>query len=371
MDESTFSGILDAIYDAATSFERWPVALDRIGQAFGCSYVGLLDRNLRTMEGRATAIGIDLSSQREYFEVWSKDDLLRTWTRTYRPGAVETDREILPRQALLRSDYYNCFLKPRDMHTVMRITLAAENGFRKFISLTRPSSLGDYGTEDVERGRRLMPHLQRAATIAHSVELANLTLAAVSNVFEQSAKGVLLLDRTGRILFANPAACAMAQASGAFHLRRERVEALQRDDNVTLQRLIAGATRATDRVDAARGGVMRIAGTADDAPLSVAVAPLAGMASWSAQAPAALILISDPRIHSQRPEAMLRELFGLTAAEARVADRLMMGDSPERAAEALDVRITTVRWHLAALYRKTGTNRQADLVRLLLSVPTV
>ena len=208
-----FSRILDAIYDAATSFERWPTALDSIGQAFGCSYVGLIDRNLRTMEGRASAVGIDLSGQREYFEVWSKHDLLRLWTRTYRPGAVETDREILPRSALLRSDYYNCFLKPRDMHTVMRITLAAENGFRKFISLTRPSSLGDYGAADVEQCRRLLPHLQRAATIAQSMEEANLTFTAVSNVLEQSAKGVLLLDRTGRILFANPGARAMAHAS--------------------------------------------------------------------------------------------------------------------------------------------------------------
>lgn len=371
MDEPTFSRILDAIYDAATSFERWPAALDRIGQAFSCSYVGLIDRNLRTMEGRATAVGIDLSGQREYFEVWSKHDLLRLWTRTYRPGAVETDQEILPRSDLLRSDYYNCFLKPRDMHTVMRITLAAENGFRKFISLTRSASLGDYGTTDVEQGRRLMPHLQRAATIAQSVEEANLSFSAFSNVLEQSAKGVLLLDRTGRVLFANRAACAMAQASGGFHLRRERVEATRRDDNVVLQRLIYGATGSVDRVDAARGGVMRFAATSGEPALSVAVAPLAGAASWSAKAPAAFILISDPRVHSHRPEAMLRELFDLTAAEARVADRLMIGDSPERAAEALDVRISTVRWHLAALYRKTGTNRQADLMRLLLSVPTV
>ena len=53
MDEPAFSLALDAIYDAATEFERWPVALERVAQAFGCSYVGLIERNTRTMEGRA------------------------------------------------------------------------------------------------------------------------------------------------------------------------------------------------------------------------------------------------------------------------------------------------------------------------------
>jgi PAS domain-containing protein len=219
MDEQVFSRILDAVYDAATAFERWPAALGQVGEAFGCSYVGMIDRNLRTNEGRATAVGIDVSGQREYFEVWSKHDLLRLWTRTYRPGAVETDREIIPRNDLVRSDYYNCFLKPRDMHVVMRITLAAENGFRKFISMTRPTSLGEYGKADIEQCQRLMPHLQRAARVAQCVEDSSLTLTAFSDVFEQSAKGVLLLDRAGRVLFANRAARGMVQGACGLRLQ--------------------------------------------------------------------------------------------------------------------------------------------------------
>lgn len=371
MDEPSFSLILDAVYDAATTFERWPVALDRIGQAFGCSYVGLIDRNLRTMEGRASAVGIDLPGQREYFEVWSKHDLLRLWTRAYRPGVVETDREILPRPHLLRSDYYNCFLKPRDMHTVMRITLATDDGFRKFVSMSRPNSLGEYGTADVERCRRLVPHLQRAARITQSVETADLALTAFSDILERSAKGVLLLDRGGKVLFANAAARAMAQVADGFLLRRERIEVLNGDDDTALRHLIAGATGVIERADAARGGVMRLARKSGKPGFSVAVAPLAGGTSWSGKAPVAFILVTDPDARPLRLDAMLRQLFCLTGAETRVAERLMMGDSPERAAESLHVKITTVRWHLASLYRKTRTNRQAELVRLLLSVPTV
>src|ERR1044072_4315677 len=111
MQEADFSGALDAVYDAATSFDRWPVALGHFARAFDCSYVGLIQRNLRTMEGRAVALGIDAAGQREYFDHWSKHDIIIQKTSAYRPGAVETDRDILPRAELLRSDYYNGFLK--------------------------------------------------------------------------------------------------------------------------------------------------------------------------------------------------------------------------------------------------------------------
>ncbi|HWX30429.1 MAG TPA: helix-turn-helix transcriptional regulator [Steroidobacteraceae bacterium] len=48
-----------------------------------------------------------------------------------------------------------------------------------------------------------------------------------------------------------------------------------------------------------------------------------------------------------------------------------MGDSTEQAAAYLKIKVPTARWHLASLYRKTGTSRQAQLLRLLMSLPTI
>ena len=66
---------------------------------------------------------------------------------------------------------------------------------------------------------------------------------------------------------------------------------------------------------------------------------------------------------------ILRNLYGLTAAEIAVAERLMNGDTPQQAAAALGIKLSTARFHLGALFRKTDTRRQAELVRLLLSLP--
>jgi DNA-binding CsgD family transcriptional regulator/PAS domain-containing protein len=371
MEERTFSQLLDAVYDAATSFDRWSDVLRQAGDAFGCSYAGLIERNLTTLEGRAVAVGVDEASRREYLEVWSTRDTLRQWAPAAHAGAVETDRDILPREDLLRSDYYNGFMKPRDMHAVVRMTIAAEPGYRKIISMARPASRGDFGRSEVEQCRALVPHLRRAAQLMRRVEESSIVLTAFSGVLEQSATGVVLLDRNGRLQFANRAARTMAAANDSFTLRRDRIEALNGgDDENRLQRLIAAATRRHARADLARGGVMRLARRSGKPDLAIAVAPTDGETVLPQVGPAAFILICDPDV-SATLQPVIRELFGLTNAEAQVAERLMQGETPAQAADALGVKTSTARWHLAALYRKTGTSRQAQLVRLLMAVPRI
>ena len=79
------------------------------------------------------------------------------------PARSIIDQQIVPKAELLASDYYNGFMKPRDMHTVMRLTLAHRDKFLTIISLVRPLSADEFDAAAIERCRVLMPHLQRAA----------------------------------------------------------------------------------------------------------------------------------------------------------------------------------------------------------------
>lgn len=62
----------------------------------------------------------------------------------------------------------------------------------------------------------------------------------------------------------------------------------------------------------------------------------------------------------------LEELYGLTHAEARVASRVGRGLAVKEIAADLHISVETVRTHLKRIYAKTGTRRQAELVRLIL-----
>src|SRR5262249_48420297 len=97
-------------------------------------------------------------------------------------------------------------------------------------------------------------------------------------------------------------------------------------------------------------------------PYLVVVTPLSPR---TIAAPAVLVLIRDPEAHRPVPRDILMQLFGLTAAEARLALELGAGASLEQAAERFAVSINTVRTQLRQVLAKTDSKRQADLVRLL------
>jgi DNA-binding CsgD family transcriptional regulator len=67
----------------------------------------------------------------------------------------------------------------------------------------------------------------------------------------------------------------------------------------------------------------------------------------------------------------MRALYGLTPAEARLADLLLEGCEVREAADRLRTTLETARFHLKRVLAKTGTRRQTELMRLMLSLPGV
>jgi DNA-binding CsgD family transcriptional regulator len=66
-------------------------------------------------------------------------------------------------------------------------------------------------------------------------------------------------------------------------------------------------------------------------------------------------------------EKLLRDLFLLTPAECRLAARLCCGEALDRIAKDLNVTRGTLRGYLKALFWKTGTRRQGELIALLVA----
>lgn len=96
-------------------------------------------------------------------------------------------------------------------------------------------------------------------------------------------------------------------------------------------------------------------------------APLSGGPGNDGERLAAVAVFENDRANTYGWD-VLKALYGLTRKETRLVNGLLGGQSLEEYCDANFITANTVRTHLKSIYRKTGTNRQAELVRLFSSM---
>jgi DNA-binding CsgD family transcriptional regulator len=80
------------------------------------------------------------------------------------------------------------------------------------------------------------------------------------------------------------------------------------------------------------------------------------------------VFVTDPELRPQEPVAGVAGAYRLTKAEARLLARLIDSPTLLEAADALAITEATARTLLGRIFAKTGTERQAQLIRLVLTM---
>ena len=104
---------------------------------------------------------------------------------------------------------------------------------------------------------------------------------------------------------------------------------------------------------------------------SALVTPLRVLGTPSNGHATAAVFVSDPEHAPVIDAGMMRQWLRLTPTEARLAVVLAQGHGLAEALPCLGVGVNTARTQLKNIFGKTGTNRQAEMVRLLPSAPTL
>jgi DNA-binding CsgD family transcriptional regulator len=179
---------------------------------------------------------------------------------------------------------------------------------------------------------------------------------ALVSTFDRLLLGVVFTDDKGCISYANRSAAELIGHPAGF----SEPGAVLDDHTRAWRELLAGGSR---------GAIVRAPD--DGRPIQVLDAPF----DWSSHQHFAAsrfvraFFIADPKQSSGDPIQVLRELYGLTQSETRLATLLLADCSLKEAARLLGITHTTARSVLKGIFAKTGTNRQAELVRLLIRGP--
>ncbi len=289
---------------------------------------------------------------------------------------------LVPDHEFVRSEFYNDFGRPLGLRHVLGTVVPLGEAGMMPIGLHRPDNAAPFGEAERRLVDGALPHLRRAMQLRHRLKATAGTAGLAA--LDALPLGVLVLDATMRVLVANTAAETMAAAHGAA-LRLQQVRRAGGAGSCTVAVArhnvedvrFAALVRQVAKDDRA-GGALGLSTEDRSQRLAALVAPLprrlAGRGGAEAGAGRvqgqALVLLRDlsPMVRTSPRADMLRDLFGLTRAEAEVAQALTGGTSTVAVAARRGLSEATVRSQVRAVLDKTGAANLRDLERLLTSL---
>lgn len=209
---------------------------------------------------------------------------------------------------------------------------------------------GDFDAATAKRLTALAPHLRQASELSARLQHSERHLACLQAHLDGLRCGLLVCDAESRVTWMNRSARALTAGGRSLQLHGHQLRAHNLAASAALQEEIGRAGAETRFMSLGQG---------DDALHLALRTQCAGEA---------LVLIAVTRAGDAAavPVSAWSRLLGVTAAEAALVAALVAGGTMEQHAQRRGISVGTVRCQLKQVLAKTGTHRQAELVRLAL-----
>lgn len=337
--------------DAAHDAQSFPVALSSINAFLDASGVTLLSVDERL---RHAPCSPDLSElMTDYFENgWYANDRREGCRPLLLQKGTAFDYEFLDREELEggRGDYYTKFLSRHGRKWFAGVG-ANLQGDLWCLALQRTAEKGPFAKTDLPRLHAVRALLEETAAYARVV--SHQWISGALTAFESEGSAAFFVDRDGLVMQMSSAArtllgsrVASTRISVLSGARRCQTFGQVLRSLMTQSLLMPGATRRIDFQIGPKAFVL-------DLTCLVGVASLAFSRASA---------IAQIRPQLPDPGRILRQRYGLTNAEVKVAMALAAGQDVGTMANTFGVTSNTIRAHLKAIYGKTDTGTQAKLV---------
>ncbi|OCC22599.1 LuxR family transcriptional regulator [Croceicoccus estronivorus] len=351
-----FSELLICLYGELDGERPWDAFLETLAKWLEASYATLIITAPGTrLPGTFITPGANPRYSESYMESFFADDPFRDLPE----GKVTTFSEFINQQAAEDYAAYRDYLALAAGEQVLAVDLRFDGRFEARFRVTRDKALPDFTGQERSALQALIPHLRIAVTLFEKLQLAG----AEHGVFQSATEGLglalLVLDRNYRIVSSNALAERFLDEGEGLKRSGERLTIEAAEPRKTIDRLLAEPEKQDKvtrfRVERPeRGDLIATARTLDLPAIHSGTGALA-------------LFLALPGEESPLEPETVRELFGLTMAEARLAVILGQGVSLVEAAKRLGITHNTAKTQLRAIFAKTGAHRQSQLVGILAS----
>ena len=361
------------MYDARLDETRWPATSALIDAACGSTGNGLMVGEGPKNDIRGLFVGLYYRGQRredlerEYLEHYHAIDERVPRFRQLPARRLVHINDLYTAEELKTSPTYNELLRRAGMKDGLNVRLPGLDGSHIGWGLNDPVDSEGWGASRIAMVQRLLPHIQQFVRVRQALVRAEARSSTVTALLDNPRIGVLELDWRGRILEGNDRARSILRHGDGLLDRNGMLRARAPADQVrsngwwaTRCRPLARSLSVGRWCSAARPWCRRSWCTSNRVG--------GPQPDHGARHVAALVLIVEPgRQHRIDPDLVATALE-LTPAETKVAVWLAEGNSVGDMADATGHTKAAIYWHLQQIYQKHSISRQADLVRLVLSL---
>ena len=371
IDLKAFSDLLSALYGAATSKESTKKNfLTQLKQLLNLQHATLIvrppsavDAGLIYTSGDETDIPILGNEVGSYTSLYAQDPLINLPL-----NKVVTIDEITPRTQLIKSDYYELFLKPIDIYFIAGIDWLYEKDSRISIRFTREESQGPFTDDEKRFFELLIPHLEQSVALGIQLRQLDSERQIYADSISKRSIGIITLDKNGGIIQTNATAERFISEGDGFKEAQNKIKLNNSTEQESLVRFIGEAISIIKQQGRAPINALAVSRDSGKSSYQMMVKPMpVDFHNESDVTPYLTLLVQDPEKNLEISVRTLMNLYQLTMSEATIAILLAEGHTTDEVAGELDIKKNTVRAHLRSMFVKMGVTQQSMLVSLVLT----
>jgi len=365
-DAEELSALLDTVYDAAIERGQWIDALRQACEFMNCSAGLVLSTDLFGTFGINVNWGYDPERWQSYEKHYFNIDPLNSWVFRSQIGAVFVGSRSPLWPEVLASTFYREWVKPQGFVDLIGATLDKSASSVAVVTGVRGEEQGPVDDKCARRMSLILPHFLRALLISKLLDQYNLRAGAFAEAMDALSTGVFFLDSTGGVIHANQSGREILAAGAPLRLVGRSLIAVDQASQGEFRQALSSAL--SSKIESPPDGpVLPDEGSTGELyathflPLTSGARRQVGL---STSAIAALFL-RRTSIDVASAIAAATKLYCFTPSEARVLAEIVDRGGLGQIATRLGVTRRTVQTHLEHLFEKTGSTRQADLIKLV------
>lgn len=392
------STLLELLYQAAAEPTRWPPFIEALDKDLGAEKGSLLQHRFAadslTQLSEAKLVfqtGFSPESVQIYNQHYGTDDPYARGFRTRRiRNGVGLCFDLVHHETMRQSAFYNDFARRFDICYLCWVAFTDPIQYTA-LSLVRSEKRDPFGESHLHLLALLAPHLKQAISLNQKMQFLQLGSAMGEKTAEALALALVSLDGDGHVIKMSKGAEELLSKRDGIRLQNRKLVLHCAAEHARFEIMLQGAlqtakgqglerpVRSSELLrlgktarcvpTAPSGGALLVSRLNRTTPLQLTLFPFHSDSVLQQDHPYALVFLYDSEQGPVSHDRFLRELYGLTPAEAHLAQLIGSGIKLEIAANQLQITKETARDRLKQIFRKTGVSRQAQLVHLLSRLP--